>query len=55
MSEEQRTGLFKHMETKMLTKKVGRVEDVAEAYLGVMRDGNCTGSIVSTEGGYMLT
>ncbi|EAQ83180.1 hypothetical protein CHGG_09584 [Chaetomium globosum CBS 148.51] len=37
-----------------LLGKVGTAEDVAEAYIYLMKDSNCTGSTVSTEGGSLL-
>jgi hypothetical protein len=33
---------------------VGRPEDVAEGYLYCMRDGNLTGSVVSSNGGSLV-
>jgi len=35
--------------------RVGDVEDVVEAYLGIMKNGFQTGSTVHSEGGYLLT
>jgi len=40
---------------KMTTGVVGSVEDVAEAYLYVIKDKNITGSLISTNGGGLLT
>jgi NAD(P)-dependent dehydrogenase (short-subunit alcohol dehydrogenase family) len=40
--------------TKTLVGRFGRPEDTAEAYLYVMKDGFVTGSIVHTNGGYLL-
>ncbi|KAI9024176.1 hypothetical protein DFJ74DRAFT_699207 [Hyaloraphidium curvatum] len=37
-----------------LTKRMGRVEDVAEAYLYIMKDGFATGTTVRTGGGSSL-
>ena len=37
------------------TGEIGRPEDVAEAYLYAMRDWNLTGSVISTNGGALLT
>lgn len=39
---------------KTLTKRFGRVEDVAEAYLWVLKDENVTGSAAGTDGGLLL-
>ena len=41
-------------EAKMTTKAVGKVEDVVEAYLYVMKDGNVAGSVVNSHGGTLL-
>jgi NAD(P)-dependent dehydrogenase (short-subunit alcohol dehydrogenase family) len=40
--------------TKTLVGRLGRPEDAAEAYLYTMKDGFVTGSIVHTDGGYLL-
>ncbi|CAN8099334.1 unnamed protein product [Discula destructiva] len=37
-----------------LLGKVGTAEEVAEAYIYLMKDSNCTGSTISTEGGSLL-
>ncbi|KAF6814690.1 short chain dehydrogenase reductase family [Colletotrichum sojae] len=39
---------------KCLTERLGRPEDVAEAYLYLMRDGFVTGATIFTEGGRIL-
>lgn len=54
MGEAEKEEMFKGMEEKLPTGRVGRVEDVVEAYLYLMRDGNATGSVVSTNGGALL-
>ncbi|KAF2139061.1 uncharacterized protein K452DRAFT_328396 [Aplosporella prunicola CBS 121167] len=54
MPEEQKRAIFKGYEEKMPTGRVGRVEDVAEAYLYCMKDQNLTGSVISTNGGSLL-
>ncbi|KAK1713427.1 hypothetical protein CaCOL14_009351 [Colletotrichum acutatum] len=41
--------------TKTLTGRLGRPEDVAEAYLYLMKDGNITGATIFTEGGRILS
>lgn len=45
---ERRTG------ERLLTGRIGRVEDVAEAFVYAMRDGNLTGSVVGSNGGGLL-
>ncbi|KAL5336843.1 hypothetical protein BJX70DRAFT_400187 [Aspergillus crustosus] len=39
---------------KTLLGRVGGVDEVAESYLGVVRDGFITGSVVGVDGGYLL-
>ena len=41
-------------ENKALTKSMGKVEDVAESYLYLMKDQNATGTTVRTDGGLLL-
>lgn len=48
---EETTDLFR---SKCLTGRLGRPEDVAEAYLYIMKDGFITGSTIFTEGGRIL-
>ena len=56
---EQPGEIFKGMMDKFkktsTTGEIGRPEDVAEAYLYAMRDRNLTGSVISTNGGALLT
>ena len=54
MSEQQKEGFMESVKKSGTTGRVGRVEDVVEAYLGVLRDGNCSGSVVSTNGGHLI-
>jgi NAD(P)-dependent dehydrogenase (short-subunit alcohol dehydrogenase family) len=54
MSPEQKERLFKGMEAKSLTGRVGQVEDLAEQYLCLLRDYNVTGSVVRSDGGHVL-
>ncbi|GJC84339.1 short-chain dehydrogenase/reductase ATR9 [Colletotrichum liriopes] len=49
---EEKTELYKE---KCLTRRLGRPEDVAEAYLYLMKDGFITGSTIFTEGGRILS
>ena len=39
---------------RMLTARVGRVEDVAESYVYAVRDWNLTGVVLGTDGGQLL-
>lgn len=54
MPQEAREGMFKQIEQSMPTGKVGRAQDVAEAYLYLMKDWNATGSMVSTNSGSLI-
>jgi NAD(P)-dependent dehydrogenase (short-subunit alcohol dehydrogenase family) len=54
LPEQQRKSILEEMGKKSATGAVGRVEDVAEAYLYCMRDRNVTGSVISSNGGYLL-
>ena len=54
MGEEAFEGMKKGIAARLLTGRMGRPEDVAEAYLFAMRDGNCTGSVIGTDGGGVL-
>ena len=39
---------------KTLVKRIGKPEDIAEAYLYLMRDGFVTGTTLLSDGGYVL-
>ncbi len=52
--EERRAGMFEMYKKATLTGRLGRPEDVAEAYLYCMKDEFVTGSVISTEGGRLL-
>ena len=54
LSKEEREGLMEKMKKGCSTGRIGRVEDVVESYLYVMRDGNISGSVVSTNGGALI-
>lgn len=54
MPADHKQAMFKSIEEKMPTGRVGQVEDVAEAYLYCMKDKNLTGSMISTNGGALL-
>jgi NAD(P)-dependent dehydrogenase (short-subunit alcohol dehydrogenase family) len=53
-NEEDKRSLFKGIAESTLTRKIGHIEDVTEGYLAFMRDGNCTGTIYTTDGGHVL-
>ena len=54
MEESARQKLFQAVAENVPTKKLAQPEDVAEAYLYVMKDHNCTGSIITTDSGNLL-
>ncbi|KAK0730307.1 hypothetical protein B0H67DRAFT_548284 [Lasiosphaeris hirsuta] len=54
MSAEEKADMVKGVEAKMPTGKFGAVEDVAEAYLWLMKDGNATGAVAGTDSGALL-
>lgn len=51
MSKEDITNMKAHMEEKIPTKRLPRVEDVAEAYLYTLKDANVTGAVIKTDSG----
>ncbi len=55
MPQDKREALMEELGKKCTTGAVGRPEDVAESYLYVMRDWNCSGSVIDTNGGGLLT
>jgi len=54
MREEEKKRMFEALAKRMATGRVGRTEDVVESYLGVLKDENCTGSVLSTNGGSLI-
>ncbi|KAJ0416412.1 hypothetical protein BJY00DRAFT_326326 [Aspergillus carlsbadensis] len=51
---EAREGVVAELARQTTTGRVGRVEDIAEAYLYCLRDWNLSGSVISSNGGRML-
>lgn len=54
MSDEAKEAFKKETEEKVLTGVMGRVEDVAEAYIWLIKDGNATGTVAGTDSGALL-
>ncbi|MFE7972621.1 SDR family oxidoreductase [Streptomyces shenzhenensis] len=54
MSRDDRAGLFESSAAALPVGRVGTPEDVAEAYLYLMRGGYSTGSVVVVDGGGLL-
>jgi NAD(P)-dependent dehydrogenase (short-subunit alcohol dehydrogenase family) len=55
MSASEKKAAMDAVAEKMTTGRPGQPEDVAESYLAIMKDVNMDGSVVRTDGGYMLT
>ena len=53
-SEKKLQGMLSLFKSKTLTGTVAQPEDVAEAYLWLMRDRFVTGTCVHSDGGYLL-
>jgi len=54
LSAETKAGLFKGISEKSPTGKIGEPEDVAEAYLWLMKDSNATGVVAISDSGSKL-
>jgi NAD(P)-dependent dehydrogenase (short-subunit alcohol dehydrogenase family) len=54
MPQHQKEAVMKSHAEKMPTRQIGLVEDVAEAYLYLLRDANATGSVVHSNSGVLL-
>ncbi|KAK3330683.1 short chain dehydrogenase [Apodospora peruviana] len=54
LTPDQKAAVVKSTEEKVPTGMFGKVEDVAEAYIWLLKDGNATGSVARTDGGLML-
>ena len=54
MSKEAYAALKESVAKASTTGVIGRPEDVAESYMGLLRDNNITGSVVSTNSGALL-
>jgi hypothetical protein len=55
MSASEKKAAMDAVAEKMTTGRPGQPGDVAESYLAIMKDVNMDGSVVRTDGGYMLT
>jgi len=54
MSEEEKKAFLQGLADKLPVGRPGRVEDVAESYLAVLRDGNMDATVVRTDGGALI-
>lgn len=53
-TEDQTKGMFESFESKLPTGKVPGPEDIAEAYLYLLKDNNVTGTVISSNSGHFL-
>ncbi|KAL8351573.1 hypothetical protein RB598_006384 [Gaeumannomyces tritici] len=54
LGAEAKKSWMESVEATVPTGKVGQVEDVAEAYLWSMKDGNASGTVAGTDGGLLV-
>jgi NAD(P)-dependent dehydrogenase (short-subunit alcohol dehydrogenase family) len=54
MSEDDRTAMYTSLAETLPAGRVGEVDDVAETFLYLMRNGYSTGSVVTIDGGSVL-
>lgn len=54
MSDEVKAEFVRNTEATVPTGKFGQVEDVVEAYLWVMKDGNATGTVAGSDSGFLV-
>ena len=52
---EQKESMFQALVSKTTTGSIAQASDVAEAYIYCMKDSNVTGSVISSNGGALLT
>jgi len=54
LPEEAREGLYRDVGAKLLVGRVGEAEEIAEAYLYLMRQNYSTGQIITVNGSSVL-
>lgn len=54
MTEDAREKFYQGVSAAVPTQQIAQPEDIAQAYLYVMKDPNCTGSIITTDSGNLL-
>lgn len=55
MAEEVRNNFYNAVENKLLVKRIGRAEDVAQSVLYLLENSFVTGTVLHVEGGHILT
>jgi NAD(P)-dependent dehydrogenase (short-subunit alcohol dehydrogenase family) len=55
ISEEQREGMFAAMAKRTLTGAIGEAEQIAATHLYLMQNGFVTGTVITVDGGSLLT
>jgi NAD(P)-dependent dehydrogenase (short-subunit alcohol dehydrogenase family) len=54
MSEDKKTEMFAAMAARLPSGRIGRVEDIAQAVMFLMKSGFVTGTVVDVDGGHRL-
>lgn len=54
MGDANKRAFFEAVKGQNCTGRVGQAEDVAEAYLYLLKDRNATGTVVDSNGGVFL-
>jgi NAD(P)-dependent dehydrogenase (short-subunit alcohol dehydrogenase family) len=54
MSDADRDTLYRDVAQSLPVGRVGEPEDIAQAYLYLMREGYCTGQVIVVDGGHVL-
>jgi NAD(P)-dependent dehydrogenase (short-subunit alcohol dehydrogenase family) len=55
MTEADRDALYQNIAQSLPVGRVGEPDDLAHAYLYLMREGYCTGQVIVVDGGAVLT
>jgi NAD(P)-dependent dehydrogenase (short-subunit alcohol dehydrogenase family) len=54
MTESDRAAMYRDVEQKLPVGRVGEADDLAQAYLYLMRQGYSTGQVIVVDGGAVL-
>ena len=55
LPEAQKLGLWAQLRQGLATGTIGKAEDVAEAYVYLMKDYGCSAAVVETNGGGLVS